>query len=261
MNAAVRVFTLGADPEFFIEHNGKPKAICGHMGGTKDNPKLIDDNNQFKIQEDNVAAEYNIPPSYTREQFIEHILWPQSYITHLLKTKNFTINKAAALQFPAEELTSPQAQEFGCDPDYDAWKLDMNQKPQCNDPSLRTCGGHIHFGMTDADPMEIVKAIRFMDKYLGVWSVIRDEDTLRKQLYGKAGAFRLQPHGGEYRVLSNFWIFTPELIGEVWDRSQEALLSALSEEISDKEGQQIQHIINTSDKHAATEYLRTARLF
>lgn len=66
-----QIVTLGADPELFIQTpDGRMKSIIGLLGGTKEHPKNIDDNRMFKVQEDNVAAEYNIPASGTRESFI-----------------------------------------------------------------------------------------------------------------------------------------------------------------------------------------------
>jgi GNAT superfamily N-acetyltransferase len=103
---------LGADPEFFIElKDGTLKSIIGLIGGSKDNPKIIDDHGHFKIQEDNVAAEYNIPPAYTRQQWIDHILWPQKYIAQLLGTDKFRISTRASASFPMEELQDPKAME------------------------------------------------------------------------------------------------------------------------------------------------------
>jgi len=58
-----------------------------------------------------------------------------------------------------------------------------------------------------------------MDLYLGVPSVLMDKGELRKQLYGKAGAYRMKPYGVEYRTLSNFWIFSDTTIGWVWDNT------------------------------------------
>jgi len=244
---------LGADPEFFItDKKGNFISIIGKIGGTKENPKVIDDFGQFKIQEDNVAAEYNIPPANTKEKFIQHILWPQEYIAKLLGTDKFKISHAASASFPAKELKHPKALEFGCDPDYNAWSLIMNEKPECEDKSFRTCGGHVHFECAQK-PEEIVRIIRNMDKVLGVWSVIIDTDTKRRALYGSAGSFRPQPHGGEYRTMSNFWIFDPALIGEVFDRAQHAFLLDTPH---DSEGDLIQHIINSGDIDAAKQYLR-----
>lgn len=246
------IYTLGADPEFFIElPNGQMKAITGLIGGSKHNPLSIDDHGDFKIQEDNVAAEYNIPPSYTKEQFIQHILWPQQYIAHLLGTDRFVISKKASASFPKKELKDPRTQEFGCDPDFDIWKQNINEKPQCKDKTFRTCGGHIHIGLDDKSPENITRIIRNMDHYLGVWSVIVDQDKKRRQLYGKAGCFRPQPHGVEYRTLSNFWIFSPETISEVWDRTQ----AACNAEI-EHDAKLIQDIINNGNIDAAKQYLQ-----
>jgi hypothetical protein len=99
-----------------------------------------------------------------------------------------------------------------------------------------------------------------MDKFLGVWSVVRDQDNLRRKLYGKSGSFRPQPHGCEYRTLSNFWIFDPELIGEVWDRTQMAVGHNELIETKSNEGKLIQHIINKGDKEKALEYLKEQRI-
>lgn len=249
------IYSLGADPEFFIESNGKLKAIIGLLGGTKQQPKYLDDNGSFSVQEDNVAAEYNIPPSYTKEQFINNILYPQQAIASILGTDKFTINKQASAVFPDVELTHPQAKEFGCDPDYDAWNMSINKKPVCSNANFRTCGGHVHIGLPtkNQDVEVVINTIKTMDKYLGVWSVIADQDTERKKLYGKAGCFRPQPHGCEYRTLSNFWIFSKELIGEVWDRTQAACNNL--QEFSKKEATLIQSIINNGDRDGARSYL------
>lgn len=249
-------YTLGADPEFFIQlPNGQLKAIVGLIGGTKQEPRIIDDFGDFKIQEDNVAAEYNIPPSYTKEQFIKHILWPQEYIAALLGTDKFHINHSASASFPQEELQDPRTQEFGCDPDFNIWTQQMNERPQCDDPTFRTCGGHIHIGLADKSFENITRIIRNMDKVVGVWSVIADTDNKRRQLYGKAGAFRPQPHGAEYRTPSNFWIFNPANIAEIWDRTQ--LACNMQDEIHEDEGAYIQYIINFGDTNAAKQYLQT----
>lgn len=250
------MMTLGADPELFVIKNGYWKSIVGLIGGTKDNPKIIDDNGQFKIQEDNVAAEYNIPPSYTKEQFVANILWPQQYLKVLLGAKDIVISKKASALFPETELQTRQAQTFGCDPDYNAWRNPFipNIKPEAPDKRLRTCGGHVHFGIENPTPETIVKHIKNMDKVLGVWSVVVDPDDTRKLLYGKAGAYRPQIYGGEYRVLSNFWIFKKELIEEVWDRASYAI--TYLDEPTPVEGLKIQQIINTGNKANAKEYLR-----
>lgn len=250
--------TLGSDPEFFIkDKEGKLKSIIGLLGGTKEAPKMIDDFGAFRVQEDNVAAEYNIPPSESKERFIQHILWPQKVIAQIIGTDKYEISTLASASFPDIELVHPKAQEFGCDPDFNAWKDGKeNAKPQCKDKNFRTAGGHVHIGMDDKSPLNIVRTIRNMDRFVGVWSVITDQDDKRRQLYGKSGSFRPQPHGCEYRTLSNFWIFDEGLIGEVWDRTQMAVANTELLDPKSDEGKLIQHIINKGDKATAFDYLR-----
>lgn len=51
--------------------------------------------------------------------------------------------------------------------------------------------------------------IPLMDLFVGIPSVLIDRDpnaSSRRMMYGKAGDFRYQPHGIEYRTLSNFWL-------------------------------------------------------
>ena len=256
------IATLGSDPEFFInDKQGRLKSIIGLLGGTKQEPRWIDDFGAFKVQEDNVAAEYNIPPSDSKEKFIQHILWPQKVIAKIIGTDKYELSTLASASFPPEELVDPKAQEFGCDPDFNAWRNGQeNTKPTCKDKSFRTAGGHVHIGLQEKDPWNVLRVIRNMDKFLGVWSVVTDQDNLRRQLYGKAGAFRPQPHGCEYRTLSNFWIFDEALIGEVWDRTQMAVGHNELIRHTTKEAKLIQHIINKGDKVAALDYMKEHQL-
>ena len=54
--------TFGSDFEIGVANIKKKKIIpvCGLLGGTKDDPKEI--GNYCQVQEDNVMAEFNIPP-------------------------------------------------------------------------------------------------------------------------------------------------------------------------------------------------------
>ena len=84
---------------------------------------------------------------------------------------------------------TPEAQMFGCEPDFDAWRECVNEKPCADDKNLRSAGGHIHVG-GDLAINNPVAVIRAMDLFLGVPSTQLDAGTLRRELYGKAGCFR-----------------------------------------------------------------------
>lgn len=252
-------FTIGADPEFFAKdmEGETVRSVIGLLhGGNKHNPVAIYDNHDFKMLEDNVAAEYNIPPTDDKETFIKNILWPQEAIASILKTKNYTISTKASASFPDEELQNKLAWVFGCEPDYNAWTETTNENPSCDDPNFRSCGGHVHVGYDWQGNIEdVFRKVKNMDAWLGVWSVIVDPDTKRRQLYGKAGAFRPKQYGFEYRVLSNFWIFNKNLISEVFDRTKQALEE--NRDFVEKESSQIIKIINEGNVDAARNFART----
>jgi hypothetical protein len=76
-----------------------------------------------------------------------------------------------------------------------------------------------------------------------------DKGDLRKQLYGKAGAFRPKPYGAEYRVLSNFWVFDTKLTGWVYDQLPRILLHGADP----LDGKTIQACINNNDAKLAAK--------
>jgi len=160
---------------------------------------------------------------------------------------DYEIDTASAVSFPEEELNTPEAQLFGCEPDYNAWTKKINPKPVTEDENLRSAGGHIHVG-SDVAKRDAIAVIRAMDLFLGVPSVAMDKGTLRRKLYGKAGSFRPKPYGAEYRTLSNFWIFSDELIQWAYDGTQAALNFVENGGIiRDDDAFLIQRCINTSN--------------
>lgn len=244
-------FTIGADPEFFIEKNKKYISSIGLIGGSKEEP-LPMVKRGFAMQEDNVAVEYNIPACTTKEKFIEAINYGLHYILrNKLKPSKYNFSKESAVYFDTDQLLHPKAMEFGCEPDFNAWTKNMNPRPEATSPTLRSAGGHIHVG-TNQDSIEVIRA---MDLFLGVPSTVMDSGQLRKRLYGKAGAFRPKNYGCEYRTLSNFWIFSKELVGWAYDQTQRAIEFVEDGNTIDKtDGLAIQNCINHEDG-MAYEYL------
>jgi Phage phiEco32-like COOH.NH2 ligase-type 2 len=244
---------LGSDPEVFLQQNGKFKAVCGMLGGhDKWNPFQVPDMPAgFTFQEDNVAVEFGIPPATSAQEFKEHIKAVQQRF--LADHKHLTFSQVSAVVFPDEEMLHPSAHIFGCEPDFNAWTGRINKKPKPPAPNLRSAGGHIHIE-TSLNPNRVVQAC---DRILGVASVLMDEGELRKKLYGKAGACRYKPYGPEYRVLSNFWIFTPELVEWAWNGVAKALALVESGWKPTKEERHaIVTCINDSDKALAKSLVK-----
>lgn len=120
---------------------------------------------------------------------------------------------------PAEQQSMlPDSQQLGCQPSENIYGTRGVDVPP--DWPVRSAGGHIHLGIggrtgiaslvnktfwTERPPERLIAV---MDMLLGIPSVILDRSNqqLRRTAYGRAGEFRWQPHGIEYRTLSNFWI-------------------------------------------------------
>ena len=238
-------FSIGADPEFFLKNkHAKHIAAIGMIGGSKEHPRPLM-RPGFAILEDNVAVEFNIAPCHNHTEFIEAIQYVMNGLGKQLHEYEFS--QESAVLFDADQLTHPQALEFGCEPDFNAWTKDRNPRPQAVDHTLRSAGGHVHVG-TKEDPIQVIRA---MDLFLGVPSTRLDRGTLRRQLYGKAGAFRPKDYGCEYRTLSNFWIFSPTLIEWVYTQTERAIAFVeKGNEISEKDGHLIQDCINNSNGEA-----------
>lgn len=246
--------TLGCDPELFMaDVEGKLRAACGRIGGTKAKPQPLEElGDGFAVQEDNVAIEYNIPPAANAEEFVRSITRAMQYLNDGVNNMyGYHIVNLSAASFPKDELLHPAAKEFGCDPDYNAWTGRKNPRPKADDETLRSCGGHVHVGYHgDADKRHI---IRCMDFYLGVPSVLMDQGEKRKQLYGKRGAYRDKPYGVEYRTLSNFWVFSPKHVEWVFNNTVKAVAAAEAQFAVDEYDDMIRAAIDDNDKGVAYE--------
>lgn len=214
------MITIGADPELFLKsHNDSPVSSIGKIGGTKEKPIPV--GNGIFLQEDNVTVEYNIPPCETSDQFIAYNTQALEIIKDKAKTLNLDIKITASQKMPREELADPRAWVFGCEPDFNAWKLEYNKSPKAT--TYRAAGGHVHIGFEGSNPQK-VDLTRLLDNTLGTLFTLLDEDQFRRKMYGKAGAMRFKPYGIEYRTLSNFWLTHPKLMQIVFDVSKNCAL-------------------------------------
>ena len=252
------LLTIGADPEvFLIDVLGNYKSSIGLIGGSKRNPRQLEKKG-FALQEDNVAVEFNIPPSKNIEEFVSSIQWSIQRIEKEVENLGFKVAIIPAAHFPEQELQSPAAKHAGCDPDYNAWTTFMNPRPQIASGTLRTGAGHVHIGIGRKPKFSREGFVKSLDLSLGVVSVLLDADVLRKQLYGKAGAFRPTSYGLEYRVLSNFWLASTKLTKWVYNNTYAAyaMIEERGEKFFDDIKEEIITCINTSDKAIAKDLIK-----
>ncbi len=229
---AVNDIMIGSDIEAFLrdKETGKFISAIGRIGGSKAYPKPLDKEGCC-IQEDNVALEYNVPPvtlNDSKEMYsnIKYVLDTVKALESI--PENLEITCCSSAVFANEELNHPQAQEFGCEPDFNAWwGGDQNPRPNADNVNLRSCGGHIHISYPNADEDTSMALIRLFDLFLGIPSLFVDTDIDRRKLYGKAGAFRFKQWGSsagfEYRTMSNWWTKDEETVNWLFESIKAAI--------------------------------------
>lgn len=248
------MITLGCDPEVFLRNPaGNFISSIGLIGGSKKTPMPIGEG--CAVQEDNVTVEFNTPPCDNIEAFIKAINYNKEYIKSRAKELGLEMCIKPSAEFNELELSSYEAQTFGCEPDFNAWRNGKaNQRPNTKNKSLRSCGGHIHISLPrDVNILEVVKA---MDLFVGCLMIEFDDDTDRRLLYGKSGAYRPKSYGVEYRTPSNVWIKDEEKIRWIWAQTEKAVAFVKTgHKFNESQGKMIQDCINNSD-HTLLQILK-----
>lgn len=212
-NGKTYKFKIGADPEFFVKKYGKLVSAYGLIPGSKENPFKV---KKGAVQVDGMALEFNIDPADSYSEFEDHMTTVLDSIVGMVPGYEIFVEPVADFGAEYIEAQPKEAKELGCSPDFNAYTKQANPRPAADTP-FRTASGHVHIGWTN-EPVDIndeghLEACRALTKSLDVWlgmpSLLWDQDDRRRTLYGAAGAFRPKPYGMEYRVLSNKWINNP----------------------------------------------------
>lgn len=256
MTQAVKAFTLGADIECFLAKKDTAEIISaeGIIKGTKYDPYVFDPENKFfSTSLDNVMAEHTIPPTDNVDDWVSSILKSKNYIESLDDSLCTAYIPSARLA--DVYLNTPNAQLFGCEPDFNAWKDgEMNPPPSKSIANLRTAGFHVHAGYNTPSMEQNINIMKWFDVYVTLPSLLIEPDNERRMMYGKAGAFRHKPYGMEARTLSSYFASTPELMKWVFDNTKEAVERALSgEEMPTELAELTRTVIDVADKNKAKE--------
>ncbi len=202
---------VGCDPELFLKDiNGISISAEGLIGGTKSHPKPMEGLPEgFCIQEDNVAVEFNIPPCASASAFNLAVRKAVEYCGKVAKKQGLSLCYEPALHFSTDALSTPHARRLGCDPDFNAWTMQVNPNP-APPRSMRTAAGHVHVSWVEPKMQEQAAVVQALDLFLTVPSILATPtppvDLNRRSLYGRAGACRPKPYGVEARSLDNFWV-------------------------------------------------------
>lgn len=237
-----REFTFGADPEVFLKPVTAPADLekyymsaHGLVPGTKQRPHRV--NNGF-IQLDGMAAEFNIDPAGTKEEFVNNIKSVLTQLQDHVGRDKYRICATPVAEFEDTyfESVPKENKVLGCDPDWDAYTEDLNPTPDAS-RKFRTGAGHIHIGwgndLNYYEPMFMENAfhlVKHLDTCVGKpLSNMTSKDRQRTELYGKLGSFRPKPYGIEYRTPSNYWVSNPKLVDYVFSQTCKAIENAYTQ--------------------------------
>lgn len=249
--------TIGADIECFaVNKDGKFITAEGVVKGTKDKPFFFSDPKEyFTTQLDCVAAEFTIPPVTSKTKFLGNIMKSKNYLKEALAKKDLSTAFVPAARFTEDQLVTETSREFGCDPDSCAWRdAETNRIIDAQESNLRTAGFHVHIGYDKPDNMTSMELMKFFDTFVTLPALLIEPDNERREIYGKAGAFRIKPYGMEARTLSSYFASTKKLLEWVYTQTNEAI-DAMNEYYTVEEnlGNAVEKAINNGDKEAAKE--------
>lgn len=256
---------IGTDFELPLILNGEPISIVGLLGGTKDEPLSIG-KDCFR-QEDNVSAEFNIPP-------VDNYIDFQTYIDYCIQQGNiilkdinpeYELGYMSSAIYKQKELESEQAKHFGCEPSINVY-AQQESYPDCAlAGNMRSFGFHIHV----SDPIlarsyeKCRDMAKLMDLKITLPLLPHDiNDYNRRIIYGKAGEIRLKKYGFEYRTLGSGILRDRTLVEFVFNQTQECLRLIKEDNYQEllEESEIIEEIINSNDLDFVNEYQLAAVL-
>jgi len=265
--------TLGGDPEFFIynrEANKKIQVVSADkVLQSKKNPIIIPNGSLFF---DGVQAEINPVQHTCREFFINNIYkcLMEVYKLSVNKYPNILFVPLASIKIHKNDIKDADMEctRFGCSPDLNIYTQEKIDYPDGKIFMNRFSGGHIHIGFDDLDihkkmseEGKLLNLLKLLDVIPGIMSVAISpgkEEKIRKDWYGKAGTYRNQPHGIEYRTLSSYWMVSPPMASLVLGLVRDAVVCVYNgldtQLLSNINQEEVRKIIDTHDVSKAKKF-------
>ncbi len=259
-------FLLGSDPELMAREKktGRLVSAIPFIPEGKGEGRPLDAAGQNRVLHDNVLIEYNTAPARSEIEWVDTHAEVLRAIQKILDASGLELHLQASADYPTSELKHPEARKFACEPDWNAWTLDVNEvSAAAAKRPFRSAGGHLHVGKAEGnaalneildDDFGKINTVKALDIFAGIPSVFLDKDptaAARRKLYGGAGAHRPKvEYGVEYRALGNWWLRSPDytrVIYQLAEAALEQLVAGRLGEVLEGIGEaKIQTIINKS---------------
>lgn len=218
--------TIGADPEFFIvDKTGDPFPSIGLLSGTKEAPE--DRGGGYAVLKDNVLVEGNIPPAYSKEEYIKNMQTLKRLINEVLEFGGYKLHCADSMSYKARFLRHPEALEFGCSSYKNAWSLGDFAAEDMAMFNSRVAGAHQHIGYelltNEISKRKMNRFIaRAFDYFVVYPARLYHNDPFRAKYYGEFGNYRNTPYGLECRALGGYFN-DDKYLGWVYDQTIKAI--------------------------------------
>jgi hypothetical protein len=201
--------SFGSDPELFLARNGHivPSSELIPEAGMK--LKGLG-----KIVRDGIQLEINPQAAFCRAEIGNMMADIMRRLQHKLEDTDLTVCWTPVIRIPKRDMDAmpDRVKMLGCNPSKSIYKRQVGVRVNPFTYRTRSAGGHLHFGninelLHEEDGYE--RFVALCDIVIGNTAVLFDRHPLmrtRRRVYGRAGEFREQPFGVEYRTLSNTWL-------------------------------------------------------
>lgn len=253
---------IGSDPEIFVEDKDNNIIPAFEFLGSKKEKKNLTIEN-LPVYWDGFQAEFETVPNTCLSYHVDSIragllkVWKDAKV----RNSQARLSTKTVFEVPFQLIANAKNEhvEFGCMPSLNAYGM-FGLKIDGRDTNIRSAGGHIHFGIGKQEDAVVEREVKALDAILGVACVsmfAKWDNPARRTMYGLAGEYRLPPHGMEYRVLSNAWMFHPVITNLVFDLSRKALIFGQKNLLSYWKASEEEtiSIINNCDVEKAREVL------
>jgi hypothetical protein len=170
------------------------------------------------------------------------------------------------------EQASSEHVALGCEPSLNAYGAPPVEIPEPRCMPWRSAGEHMHFGMGSSvipkpSPEKLRDAVKMCDAISGVMMTsmfqgLEGQTTpVRREIYGRAGEYRLPKYGLEWRVPGPALGAHPATYNLVWDITRKAVVMGLKGQqfMWDATEEEVRKTINEYDVRLARKILTRNR--
>lgn len=263
------VYSLGADPEFFVYEGAKLLPAFHFLPSKHDNSHIFWDGFQaeFTYEHGHHRDCIGIMGSETKKNLREF----HKLVKGHSRTARISLQNTVKVSDKFLESSLDPHVALGCSPSENAYKMKGLYVDNGRKLKYRFAGGHMHFGGFRKGFKRHEKIVKTLDKIVGIWGVGAAQNIdipLRRVYYGLAGEYRPTRYPGnlpandvyglEYRTLSNFYYCHPAIHQLAWEIARFAVVLSESnyDDLWVADEAEVIKIINNCDVEAAQRILK-----